>query len=55
MDTYRIRVIPFSASIRAATVITDRRSHFRERKGLLFDVFNFLKSYVTFIGFLLLL
>ena len=32
IDTYRIRVILFSALIRAATVITSRRSHFRERK-----------------------
>ena len=32
METYRIRVILFSALIRAATVITNRRSHFRERK-----------------------
>ena len=32
MDTYRIRVIIFSALIRAASVITNRRSHFRERK-----------------------
>ena len=32
IDTYRIRVILFSALIRAATIITNRRSHFRERK-----------------------